>query len=46
MFQIVSNIDEVSTESLGTKEYMAPEVMNVVEGHDKSVDWWGLGVIL
>ena len=31
----------------GTAEYMAPEVVQRgKEGHDKAVDWWGLGVML
>jgi len=29
----------------GTAEYIAPEIVNGV-GHNKQVDWWGLGVLL
>ena len=29
----------------GTSEYMAPEIIRGV-GHDKSVDWWALGIIM
>jgi len=29
----------------GTPEYLAPEMLNK-EGHDKSVDWWALGVLM
>lgn len=29
----------------GTPEYLAPEIISQ-KGHDKSVDWWSLGVIL
>ena len=29
----------------GTPEYIAPEVI-LSKGHDKSVDWWSLGVLI
>ena len=29
----------------GTAEYLAPEMVNN-SGHDKSVDWWALGVLI
>lgn len=29
----------------GTPEYLAPEMVNQT-GHDKSVDWWALGVLI
>lgn len=29
----------------GTPEYLAPEVIEQ-KGHNKAVDWWGLGVII
>ncbi len=29
----------------GTPEYMAPEIIKDI-GHNKQVDWWGLGVLL
>ena len=29
----------------GTPEYISPEIVNGV-GHNKQVDWWGLGVLL
>eukprot|EP01022_Parablepharisma_sp_SALTPOND_P013318 TRINITY_DN1774_c3_g1_i1.p3 TRINITY_DN1774_c3_g1~~TRINITY_DN1774_c3_g1_i1.p3 ORF type:complete len:406 (-),score=68.49 TRINITY_DN1774_c3_g1_i1:169-1386(-) len=29
----------------GTAEYIAPEIVNGI-GHNKQVDWWGLGILL
>ena len=29
----------------GTPEYLAPEMVKQ-EGHDKSVDWWSLGILI
>lgn len=29
----------------GTTEYIAPELLNS-RGHNKSVDWWGLGIMV
>ena len=29
----------------GTPEYLAPEMV-AHSGHDKSVDWWALGVLM
>ena len=29
----------------GTPEYLAPEII-AETGHDKSVDWWALGIIM
>jgi serum/glucocorticoid-regulated kinase 2 len=29
----------------GTPEYLAPEMVKQ-EGHDKTVDWWSLGIII
>ncbi|KAI4326366.1 hypothetical protein MLD38_031688 [Melastoma candidum] len=36
---------EKSNSFVGTEEYVAPEVI-LGEGHDFSVDWWSLGVLL
>mmetsp|Transcript_24480 Transcript_24480/g.58979 ORF Transcript_24480/g.58979 Transcript_24480/m.58979 type:complete len:519 (+) Transcript_24480:14-1570(+) len=30
----------------GSTEYMAPEVVLAKDDHDKTVDWWGLGVLI
>ena len=30
---------------IGTPEYIAPEIFTGT-GHDKSVDWWSMGVIM
>jgi len=29
----------------GTPEYIAPEII-LSRGHDKSVDWWSLGILI
>ncbi|KAI3952940.1 hypothetical protein MKX01_028632 [Papaver californicum] len=36
---------EKSNSFVGTEEYVAPEIISG-NGHDFSVDWWGLGVVL
>jgi serum/glucocorticoid-regulated kinase 2 len=30
---------------VGTAEYLAPEILND-EGHDQTLDWWTLGILL
>ena len=29
----------------GTPQYLAPEIIQV-DGHDKAVDWWALGILI
>lgn len=37
--------DELANSFCGTAEYLAPEMLDVF-GHDFSVDWWALGILL
>lgn len=37
--------DELANSFCGTAEYLAPEMI-MGTGHDTSVDWWALGVLL
>ncbi|OVA19068.1 Protein kinase domain [Macleaya cordata] len=41
----VRSDSEKSNSFVGTEEYVAPEII-IGNGHDFSVDWWGLGVVL
>ena len=44
-FGFAKEISERSMSFCGTPEYMAPEMVQK-SGHNKSVDWWALGVLL
>mmetsp|Transcript_18128 Transcript_18128/g.30968 ORF Transcript_18128/g.30968 Transcript_18128/m.30968 type:complete len:283 (-) Transcript_18128:42-890(-) len=37
--------DQLAQSFCGTAEYLSPEMLNE-EGHDLSVDWWTLGILL
>lgn len=41
----VRSDSEKSNSFVGAEEYVAPEIISD-NGHDFSVDWWGLGVVL
>jgi serum/glucocorticoid-regulated kinase 2 len=42
--KIMSN-EELATSYCGTAEYIAPEMIQGI-GHDHTVDWWALGVLI
>jgi serine/threonine protein kinase len=46
-FGLATKVDEdkLASSFCGTAEYLSPEMLNE-EGHDHTVDWWTLGILL
>ena len=46
-FGLATKVDEdkLASSFCGTAEYLSPEMLNE-EGHDQTVDWWTLGILL
>ena len=42
----LNNINELKTTLCGTRNYLAPEILNGSKGHGYKIDIWAVGVIM
>ena len=44
--KFVKNLRQLNYDFIGSPGYFAPEVYEEADGHNASVDWWGLGILI